>query len=117
MRRLAFISTRVAIALALPFLPHAEELPHYTLSYKNDNRWVAVEDNIPLRALIAAAKKKQSDITLTFTLPAAHKDINQERILILRDILRNNTGKNVHLHEATPAEPVKNNTITLQFDS
>lgn len=96
---------------------NASQTAAYTLQYQNDNRWVAVADNAPLRALISAAKKKQSDIKLTFTLPAGQDNLNRERVLILRDILRNNTQKNIHLHQETEADSATHNTITLQFSS
>ena len=75
------------VSLLLPVLTQAEDLS-YTLPYREENRWVHVEDNQPLNDMTNYAEK--NDVyTFRVILPENDKtNLYIERLLVLSRIMK-----------------------------
>ncbi len=101
--KLAITGYALALFVASPALAA-------TLTYKNQNKWVAPEDNKPLLTLMQTAKSGQTRFTVQ--LPASNRPLSLQRLLILKDILTRESGNPIILEETTPA--AKPNTLIIK---
>ena len=75
------------VSMLLPTLAMAED-PSYTLPYREDNRWVHVEDNKPLNDLTNYAEEN-SVYSFRVVLPENDKtNLYIERLLVLSRIMK-----------------------------
>lgn len=99
----------LSIALAVPVSAFAAP---FKLIYKAENRWVATEDATSLRALIKETKAKNQRM-FTVVLPEENRDISIERLVVLRDILEQQTKQGVVIEEVVG--DTDNNSILVDF--
>lgn len=99
----------LAFSLFAPLLAQAEP---FTLKYQKENRWVAKEDAKPLRSLIKEAKAKKQRI-FSVILPEEKRDISIERLVVIRDILEQQTKQGIIIEEQVGN--TKANTIVIGF--
>lgn len=84
----------------------------FTLIYQGENRWVAKEDATSLRSLIHEAKNKKQRM-FTVVLPEEERDISIERLVVLRDILEQQTKQGVVIEEVVG--DTDKNSIIVDF--
>lgn len=98
----------LSVLLCLLALPAMAET--FTLTYRDQNKWVAPADKQPLRDLLSTAKSA-SATTFTTTLPATDRELAIERLIILRDILADSLGPGIVISEISGTAP--SNTVVV----
>ena len=79
--------TGIFVSMLVPTLTQADPLS-YTLPYREDNRWVHVEDNKPLNDMTDYAKKNNV-YSFRVILPENNKtNLYIERLLVLSRIMK-----------------------------
>lgn len=94
-----------AVLAALPCLAAAE-----VLVYKNDNKWVAAEDNKPLQALLKAARGGKTRYAVR--LPVEKRELGITRLEVVRDLLAREAKAAVVMEEANGN--AKPNTVVIE---
>jgi len=97
------------IAIASPSASFAKD---YVLQYQKANRWVATEDAATLRSFLRKAKKLKIQ-KFEVILPRSKRHVALERLIVLRDMLEQQTKNGVILEEV--AGKTNRNTITIRF--
>jgi hypothetical protein len=75
----------------------AEPAKSWTLVYRESNKWVAQEDNKPLRALMKATQEGARHFEVR--LPASNRDLAVARLEVLRDLMAREAQEGILLEE------------------
>ncbi len=103
-------SRLLVLAMAVPVWPAVAAV----LTYKGDNKWVAPEDNAPLKELAADVKRGVRQFEAR--LPAQGRELAVERLVIVRDMLARESrqkGEGVLIEEAD-GDPAAPNTLVIE---
>jgi hypothetical protein len=99
----------LAVAMAAVALPAAAATApkSWVLVYQGANKWVAEDQNKPLRGVMAAARGGATHFEVR--LPAGQRDLNISRLEVLRDLMAREAKGPILLEEV--GGDVKKRTI------
>ena len=110
MLRIIFGFIFLALISISPNMVEAMEDKTYVLTYQKNNRWVAVNDAAPLRQLIKDAKAKKLKY-FKVEVPKEGRKLSIARLVVLRDILEQQTKHGVIIEETEPYASKANSIV------
>lgn len=89
---------RSLILLLALFIATPAIAAEYTVKFRKDNRWVHKDDRRSLNAMIALAKKQKAT-KFKVVLPKNKRDVQIERLIVIRDALSKSLKSSIVIEE------------------